>query len=172
MHGKIPEARADLDADRAVTALYTQYYRSLVRLAAFLVHDTAAAEELVQDSFVAVHAAWHRLQDADHALSYLRQSVVARSRSLLRHRAVVDKIAPKLTPGWPVTEQTAVIQPTVPRCSPRCKPCPPARGPGAALLRRHVGGRDRLRHGNQQRSCQKPHRPRHVVATRGTTKLR
>jgi len=111
MHGKIPGARAGLDADRAVTALYTQHYRSLVRLAAFLVHDTAAAEELVQDSFVAVHAAWHRLQDTDHALSYLRQSVVARSRSLLRHRAVVDNIAPKLTPGWPVTEQAAVIQP-------------------------------------------------------------
>ena len=108
MHGKIPGAGADLDADHAVTALYSLHYRSLVRLAAFLVRDTAAAEELVQDSFVAVHAAWHRLQDTDHALSYLRESVVTRSRSL-RHRAVVDKIAPKLTPGWPVTEQAAVI---------------------------------------------------------------
>jgi RNA polymerase sigma-70 factor (sigma-E family) len=109
MHGKALADRAGRDADRAVTALYSQHYRSLVRLAAFLVHDIAAAEELVQDSFVAVHAAWHRLQDTDHALSYLRQSVVNRSRSL-RHRAVVDKIAPKLTPGWPVTEQAAIIQ--------------------------------------------------------------
>jgi len=111
MHGKIPGAGADLDADHAMTALYSLHYRSLVRLAAFLVHNTAAAEELVQDSFVAVHSAWQRLQDTDHALSYLRQSVMNRSRSLLRRRAVVDKIAPNLTPGSPVTEQAAVIQP-------------------------------------------------------------
>jgi RNA polymerase sigma-70 factor (sigma-E family) len=109
MHGKALGDRAGRDADHAVTALYSQHYRSLVRLAAFLVRDAAAAEELVQDSFVAMHAAWHRLHDTDHALSYLREQVVARSRSL-RHRAVVDKIAPKLTPGLPVTGQAAVTQ--------------------------------------------------------------
>ncbi|HTP17203.1 MAG TPA: SigE family RNA polymerase sigma factor, partial [Streptosporangiaceae bacterium] len=35
------------DADRAVTALYTAHYRSLVRLAALLVRDVATAEEVV-----------------------------------------------------------------------------------------------------------------------------
>ena len=41
-----------------MSALYEQHYASLVRLAALLVRDTATAEEIVQDSFVAVAAAW------------------------------------------------------------------------------------------------------------------
>ena len=34
-------AAVEWDADRAVTAIYSEHYRSLVRLAAFLVRDTA-----------------------------------------------------------------------------------------------------------------------------------
>jgi RNA polymerase sigma-70 factor (sigma-E family) len=88
-------------ADRTVTALYLTHYRPLVRLAALLVQDLATAEEIVQDSFVAVHAAWRRLPDAEHALSHLRRSVVDRSRSVLRQQVVVDKIAPRLAPDLP-----------------------------------------------------------------------
>jgi RNA polymerase sigma-70 factor (sigma-E family) len=98
------------DADRAVTAIYTEHYRSLVRLAAFLVRDTSTAEEVVQDSFVAMHGAWRRLRDTDKALSYLRQSVVNRSRSVLRHRMVVDKNTPKPPPDMPSAEHGAIIQ--------------------------------------------------------------
>jgi DNA-directed RNA polymerase specialized sigma24 family protein len=64
-----------------VSALYEEHYASLVRLAALLVHDTAAAEVIVQDSFVAVAAAWRRRGRLDSALDFLRQSVVERSRS-------------------------------------------------------------------------------------------
>jgi RNA polymerase sigma-70 factor (sigma-E family) len=96
------------DADRAVTAIYSTHYRSLVRLAALLVRDIATAEEVVQDSFVAMHDAWRRLRDSDKALSYLRQSVVNRSRSVLRHRVVVDKNAPKPAPDMPSAEQGAI----------------------------------------------------------------
>jgi RNA polymerase sigma-70 factor (sigma-E family) len=78
-------------ADEAVTRLFASQYRPLVRLAALLVHDTGAAEELVQDAFVALHQRWGRLRDPDKAASYLRQSVVNRSRSALRHRGVVDR---------------------------------------------------------------------------------
>lgn len=98
------------DADRAVTAIYSEHYRSLVRLAAFLVRDSATAEEVVQDSFVAMHGAWRRLRDTDKALSYLRQSVVNRSRSVLRHRIVVDKNTPKPPPDMPSAEHGAIIQ--------------------------------------------------------------
>jgi len=99
---------ADWDADRAVTALYTAHYRSLVRLAALLVRDVATAEEVVQDSFVAMHGGWRRLRDSDKALSYLRQSVVNRSRSVLRHRVVVDRNAPKPPPDMPSAEHGAM----------------------------------------------------------------
>jgi RNA polymerase sigma-70 factor (sigma-E family) len=100
--------RAEWDADLAVTAIYREHYRSLVRLAALLVRDVATAEEVVQDSFVAMHGGWRRLRDSDKALSYLRQSVVNRSRSVLRHRIVVDRNAPKPAPDMPSAEHGAI----------------------------------------------------------------
>jgi len=89
------------DADRAVTALYLTHYRPLVALSARLVRDLATAEKIVQDSFVAAHAARRRRPDADLAPSHLRRSVVdrsrSRSRSRLRHRAPgMTQLAPAL----------------------------------------------------------------------------
>lgn len=101
---------AGRSADHAVTELYGLHYQSLVRLSALLVRDVTTAEEVVQDAFVAMHGAWRRLRDTDKALSYLRQSVVNRSRSVLRHRAVIDKYAPKPTPDAPSAEQGAIAQ--------------------------------------------------------------
>ena len=100
----------DWDADRAVTALYRMHYRSLVRLAALLVGDIATAEEIVQDSFIAVHAAWRRLRGGDRALAYLRQSVVNRSRSAPRYRVTGDRVAPRLVPGMPGAEHAENAQ--------------------------------------------------------------
>jgi RNA polymerase sigma-70 factor (sigma-E family) len=105
--GTVP---AERDADRAVTALYAEHYRSLVRLAALLVRDVATAEEVVQESFAAMHSGWLRLRDSEKALSYLRQSVVNRSRSVLRHRIVVDRNVPKPAPDMPSAEQGAIAQ--------------------------------------------------------------
>jgi RNA polymerase sigma-70 factor (sigma-E family) len=96
------------DADRVVTEIYHGEYKSLVRLAVLLVHDVPTAEEVVQDAFEAMHTAWRRLRDSDKALSYLRQAVVNKSRSVLRHRTVVDKNAPKPAPDEPSAEQGAL----------------------------------------------------------------
>src|SRR5215472_16555277 len=84
-------AGPELDADQAVTQLYCMHYRALVRLADLLVRDTATAEEVVQDAFVAMHGGWQRLRDQEKALAYLRQAVVNRSRSVLRHRSIAGK---------------------------------------------------------------------------------
>ncbi|HEY7324164.1 MAG TPA: SigE family RNA polymerase sigma factor [Streptosporangiaceae bacterium] len=100
--------RAVVDADGAVTELYGAHYRSLVRLAALLVRDLGTAEEVVQDAFVAMHGGWHRLRDNEKALAYLRQSVVNRSRSVLRHRLVVDRNVPKPPPDMPSAEHGAI----------------------------------------------------------------
>jgi len=102
-------ARAEWSADRAVVELYSQHYRSLVRLAALLVRDTQTAEEVVQDSFVAMHEGWQRLRDTEKALAYLRQAVVNRSRSVLRHRTVVDKNLQKAPPDMPSAEHGALV---------------------------------------------------------------
>jgi len=87
---------AGRDADEALIALYTSHYRSLVRLSTLLLHDQAAAEDVVQDAFVAMHSSWRRLRDSEKALAYLRQAVVNRSRSRLRHLKVADRKAPAL----------------------------------------------------------------------------
>lgn len=81
------------DADTALEHLYAAHWRQLVRLSVLLVRDLGTAEEVVQDAFIAVHARWSRLRDPDKALAYLRQAVVNRSRSVLRHHAVVDRHA-------------------------------------------------------------------------------
>lgn len=80
-----------VSADRAVEMLYAAHWRQLVRLSVLLVRDVGTAEEIVQDAFVAMHGRWSRLRDPDKALAYLRQAVVNRSRSALRHRKVVDR---------------------------------------------------------------------------------
>ncbi|HET7173885.1 MAG TPA: SigE family RNA polymerase sigma factor [Nocardioidaceae bacterium] len=93
------------DADEAVTQLYAAHYRSLVRMAALLVRHSGEAEEIVQDAFVAMHGRWRRLHEPDHALAYLRQSVVNRARSAHRHHQVVDKHTPRYLPDEPSPEQ-------------------------------------------------------------------
>ena len=62
------------DADQALTAIYSDHYPCLVRLAWLLVQDVTTAEDVVQGSFVAMHAAWRRLRDSDRALAYLRRN--------------------------------------------------------------------------------------------------
>jgi RNA polymerase sigma-70 factor (sigma-E family) len=102
-------AGPEWNADRAVTELYSEHYRALVRLAAMLVRDTQTAEEVVQDAFVAMHGGWQRLRDNDKALAYLRQAVVNRSRSVLRHRTVIDKNMQKAPPDMPSAEHGALV---------------------------------------------------------------
>jgi RNA polymerase sigma-70 factor (sigma-E family) len=115
--GHVPEALAadavqglvpaDLDAYCAVTALYAEHYQSLVRLADLLVGDLAAAQEVVQESFVAMHDGWRRIGSREMAMPYLRKSVVNRSRSVLWRRAVVDRKASP-PPDMLSAEQAAI----------------------------------------------------------------
>jgi RNA polymerase sigma-70 factor (sigma-E family) len=91
-----------------VTEIYAAHYNRLVRLALLLVHDVQTAEEVVQDAFEAMHKAWRRLREEDKALAYLRQTVVNRSRSVLRHRKVVDLHPPRPALDEPSAEHAAL----------------------------------------------------------------
>jgi RNA polymerase sigma-70 factor (sigma-E family) len=93
-------------ADRAITAMYDTEYRSLVRMSAVLLGDIGAAEEVVQEAFIDVHAAWRRLRDIDRAVPYLRRLVLNRSRSLLRRRIMADRPVPE--PDMPRAEPAAI----------------------------------------------------------------
>lgn len=113
-------SRSDVarDADAALTALYAEHYRALVRLAALLLDDVGACEEVVQEAYIRVHGAWGRLQDRDKALAYLRQTVVNLARSTLRRRLVAIKHAPKPMPhaasaeegAYALVERAAVVR--------------------------------------------------------------
>ena len=94
-------------ADQLVARLYSLHYRPLVRLATLLVRDAAMAEEVVQDAFAAVRGGWQRLGDAEKALAYLRQAVVNRSRSVLRHRTVPGDNPQPVLPHAPGADHEA-----------------------------------------------------------------
>jgi RNA polymerase sigma-70 factor (sigma-E family) len=81
-------------ADAALERLYEEHYVRLVRLSVLLLGDVGRAEEVVQDAFVAMHQRWSTLEGANLP-AYLRQSVVNRSRSSLRHLRVVDRHPPE-----------------------------------------------------------------------------
>ena len=111
-HPHVPAhvAVAGWDADEAVEQLYATHYNRLVRLSVLLVRDVETAEEVVQDSFVAMHGRWRTLREPEKALAYLRQAVVNRSRSVLRHRGVQARHAPYPLPDLPGVDEAAVAK--------------------------------------------------------------
>lgn len=76
-----------------MATLYAAHYRSLVRLAALLLDDASASEDVVQEAYVRVHG--RHLDDPNKALAYLRQTVVNLARSSLRRRLVARRLAPR-----------------------------------------------------------------------------
>jgi RNA polymerase sigma-70 factor (sigma-E family) len=86
-----------IDADAALAELYAGHYARLVRLAVLLLRDQALAEDVVQDSFVAIHRHWPRI-DQSTAPAYLARTVVNRSRSAQRHSSVVARSRPEPLP--------------------------------------------------------------------------
>ncbi len=78
-------------ADVAIAELYAAHWTGLVRLAWLLLRDDLAAEEVVQDAFIAVHRRWDSLRNHESAAAYLRRAVVNGARSGLRHRGVEER---------------------------------------------------------------------------------
>jgi RNA polymerase sigma-70 factor (sigma-E family) len=67
-----------------VTALYQSHALGLTRLAFIMLGDRHAAEDVVQDAFCGLYRSWDRLAEHDHALGYLRVSVVNGCRTAIR----------------------------------------------------------------------------------------
>jgi RNA polymerase sigma-70 factor (sigma-E family) len=102
-----PRPRCYVD-DEVLAALYRQHYAALVRQAALVLGDVGAAEDAVQDSFVAIYG--QRLRDGDKAVYYLRRTVINRARSMLRHKAVADRHQPAAVAQAPSAEEQAVAR--------------------------------------------------------------
>lgn len=71
----------------AVTALYAEHAFGLVRLAVIMLGDRGAAEDVVQDAFLALYRRWDSLGAAPNPLGYVRTSVLNGCRSVLRRQS-------------------------------------------------------------------------------------
>ncbi|WP_436788047.1 SigE family RNA polymerase sigma factor [Yinghuangia sp. YIM S10712] len=105
------EARA-ADSDAGVTVdrlteTYREHYGTLLRLAALLLDDPHSCEDVVQEAFIRVHVARHRLRDPEKTLAYLRQTVVNLSRSTLRRRLMALRLLPRPQAEEPAAEEGA-----------------------------------------------------------------
>ena len=99
---------AGREADPVPGEISLGEYRSLVRLAALLLHDAPAAEDVVQEAFATVHPGRRRPRDRGKALSCLRREVISRSRLVVSHRAVAGRTVPAFILGRPGAEPGAV----------------------------------------------------------------
>jgi RNA polymerase sigma factor (sigma-70 family) len=89
-----------------VDVLFRRHYAGLVRLGFVMLGSREAAEDVVQDAFVALHR--HGLRDPGAAEAYLRSAVLNRCRSWVRRH--VTQRAPR--PLMLVREQEASAEDT------------------------------------------------------------
>lgn len=87
----LPSRDLPTDPDEAISALYTAHWHRLVRLAWLLLRNQLAAEDAVQDAFVATHRNWGSIRETGRAVGYLQTAVVNACRSAQRHDVVVDR---------------------------------------------------------------------------------
>ncbi|MET0895993.1 MAG: SigE family RNA polymerase sigma factor [Acidimicrobiia bacterium] len=96
-----PAASVEIDADALVTQLFRVEGASLVRLARLFVDDRNAAEDLVQEAFIRLARAAHRIADPAKAPAYLRSIVLNLARdsnrrglvSMRHHLPLDDRVA-------------------------------------------------------------------------------
>ena len=127
-----PPATHGCDADEAVAVLYHAHYCALTRLAALLVSDVAAAEEIVQAAYATLHGASRHLRDSEKALAYLLRKVVIQARSCRAARLA----PPSQRLDLPQAGQPAI---TAPQALVAALRALPARQREALVLRYYAG---------------------------------
>lgn len=73
--------------DELVDVLFRRHYTALLRLAVVMLGKREAAEDAVQEAFVALHRNWKTLRDPEAAEAYLRSAVLNGCRSWMRRQA-------------------------------------------------------------------------------------
>jgi RNA polymerase sigma factor (sigma-70 family) len=109
MTNSVPEARlamgdlragngrdAAIEPTRAalVEVLFRRHYAELLRLAVVMLGSREAAEDAVQEAFVALHRNWRSLRDPEAAEAYLRSAVLNRCRSWVRRQVTQRAVRP------------------------------------------------------------------------------
>lgn len=87
----------DLGTDSAraehFEVLFRRHYAALLRLGVVMLGSREAAEDVVQDAFVALHRRWRSLRDPEAAEAYLRSAMLNGCRSWVRRQ--VTQRAPR-----------------------------------------------------------------------------
>jgi len=98
-------------SDEALTLIYEKYLDSMLTLALGLLHDAAAAEDVVQDVFVAFAQSRRSFQMWGSLSGYLATSVVNRVRDYQRRqrRPVGRNAAPRGQTEPPGPEQAVIL---------------------------------------------------------------
>jgi RNA polymerase sigma-70 factor (sigma-E family) len=91
----------------ALATLFTDHYTQLLRAAALLLGDVAAAEDAVQEAFIRVDRVLKR-SDKTVGVGYLQRTVVNLARSDLRRRVVAIRHTPKPIPHAPGADDGAM----------------------------------------------------------------
>ena len=95
-----------------LAGLFRAHHLELVRLAAFVIGDVAAGEDVVQDVFVRLQQRWDSLAGQWDPLPYLRTAVVNGCRSAFKRRASLQRrhlAAAAELPPPPLTAEESVL---------------------------------------------------------------
>lgn len=95
MSGTVRRTHNAAPADGRLIELYSTQYQSLVRLAAGVVHQLHAAEDVVQDSFIRSRPYIAALSD-ESAVRYLRRAVLNSALNARRHEEVATRAQRRL----------------------------------------------------------------------------
>jgi RNA polymerase sigma-70 factor (sigma-E family) len=106
--GDIGRVAGDSRRHLLLEAIYVSQLSALTRTAALLLGDAAQAEDVVQEAFARVYASWHRIEDQDKAVAYVRRSVVNLCRSEIRRRVVARRLPERSSPPSPSAEDDAL----------------------------------------------------------------
>lgn len=80
---------------------YRTEYRAMLGLALALAKDTAAAEDLVQEAFIAAHRRWDRISQYDNPKAWVRRVLINRSTSLRRRLSAEIRAVARIGPLEP-----------------------------------------------------------------------
>ncbi|MBM7786277.1 RNA polymerase sigma factor [Tenggerimyces flavus] len=99
----------ETDRDEAVAQLYETHWLGMVRLAGLMLGDRPSAEDVVQDSFAELYRRWDKVRDRSKVVTYLRSTVLNRSRNVIRRRQLALRRKPLYEPPVWSAESEAVL---------------------------------------------------------------
>jgi len=88
-----------LNRDESFESFVDNHTDSLLVTAYLMTHDRSSAEELVQDTMVALYSRWNRVMQADSLLAYVRRSLLNRYLNQKRAKSSTEYVTAEVPDG-------------------------------------------------------------------------